>query len=255
MKIHSVKLDQDKAISIDHGLNNWLTCVDTQGNSFIIDGKHLKSKNQWYNKQIATIKENKPQGFWSKRLAGITEKRNRQMRDAVNKAARLIINHCLKHGIGTVVFGWNKGQKQSIELGAKTNQKFVQIPTARLKERIEQLCLLYGLQFVETEESYTSQASFLDDDILPTYGEKLGAGTRNLSPSKEAPSRRPDNWEPSGKRIKRGLYQSAGGYLINADCNGAANILRKVAGRLNLNLSQLSRGALTTPLRVRFWTA
>jgi IS605 OrfB family transposase len=90
------------------------------------------------------------------------------MRDAVNKTARLIINHCLKDGIGTVVFGWNKGQKQSIKLGNKTNQKFVQIPTAKLKERIEQLCNLYGLQFVETEESYTSKASFLDDDILPT---------------------------------------------------------------------------------------
>ncbi|MDY7002769.1 MAG: transposase [Cyanobacteriota bacterium] len=167
MKTHSVKLDPGQALSIDHGLDNWLTCVDTQGHSFIIDGKHLKSKNQWYNKQIATIKEDKPQGFWSKRLAGITEKRNRQMRDAVNKTARLIINHCLKDGIGTVVFGWNKGQKQSIKLGNKTNQKFVQIPTARLKERIEQLCNLYGLQFVETEESYTSKASFLDDDILP----------------------------------------------------------------------------------------
>ncbi len=236
VKPQLAKLDQDQALSIDHGLDNWLTCVDTQGQSFIIDGKHLKSKNQWYNKQIATIKEHKPQGFWSKRLARIAEKRNRQMRDAVNKAARLIINHCLKHGIGTVVFGWNKGQKQSIELGTKTNQKFVQIPTARLKERIEQLCLLYKLQFVETEESYTSKASFLDDDFIPKYGEK------------------PDNWEPSGKRIKRGLYQSAAGYLINADCNGAANILRKVSGRLKLNLSQLSRGALITPLRVHFWT-
>ncbi|WP_367267881.1 IS200/IS605 family accessory protein TnpB-related protein [Okeania sp. SIO2C9] len=70
-------------------------------------------------------------------------------------AARLIINHGLKHGIGTIVFGWNKGQKQSIELGTKTNQKLVQIPTARLKERIKELCSLYGLQFVETEESYT----------------------------------------------------------------------------------------------------
>ena len=81
-------------------------------------------------------------------LARITEKRNRQMGDAVNKAARLIINHCLKYGIGTVAFGWNKSQKQSIDLGFKTNQKFVQILTARFKERIEQLCNLYGLQFV-----------------------------------------------------------------------------------------------------------
>ncbi len=188
------------------------------------------------------------------------------MRDGVKKTAIFVINHCLKHGIGIVVFGWNKGQKQSIELGTKTNQKFVQIPTARLKERIEQLCNLYGLQFIETEESYTSKSSFLDNDVLPKYGEK------------------PDKWEPksfghaasfrgaascggaaltltrfmsrseTGKRIRRGLYKSAVGFLINADCNGAANILRKVSRRLKLNLSQLSRGALTTPLRVRFWT-
>ncbi|MDJ0515886.1 MAG: transposase [Trichodesmium sp. MO_231.B1] len=93
MKTQSVKLDKTRALSIDHGLKNWLTCIDTQGHSFIIDGKHLKSKNQWYNKQIATIKEGKPQGFWSKKLARITEKRNRQMRDAVNM--RSTINHQL----------------------------------------------------------------------------------------------------------------------------------------------------------------
>ena len=236
IELQPIQLDPNQALSIDHGVDNWLTGVDTLGQSFIVDGKHLKSKNQWYNKRIAILKKNQPQGFWCKKLARITEKRNRQMRDAANKAARLIINHCLKHGIGTIVFGWNKGQKQSIDLGTKTNQKFVQIPTARLKKRIEQLCNLYGLQFVETEESYTSKASFLDNDVLPNYGEK------------------PDNWEPSGKRIQRGLYRSSAGYLINADCHGAANILRKVSGRLKLNLSQLSRGALTTPLRVRFWT-
>jgi IS605 OrfB family transposase len=233
---YPIQLDPNQALSLDHGVDNWLTGVDTLGQSFIVDGKHLKSKNQWYNKQIAIFKENKPQGFWSKKLARITEKRSRQMRDAANQAARLIINHCLKHGIGTIVFGWNKGQKRAIDLGTKTNQKFVQIPTARLKKRIKQLCDRYGLQFVETEEYYTSKVSFLDRDFLPNYGEK------------------PDQWEPSGKRIQRGLYRSSAGDLINADCHGAANILRKVSGRLKLNLSQLSRGALTTPLRVRFWT-
>ncbi|WP_293155166.1 hypothetical protein [Okeania sp. SIO2C9] len=87
----------------------------------------------WYNKQIATIKEGKPQGFWSKKLAGITEKRNRKMRDAVNKAARLGIDNCLKYSIGRIVFGFNKRQKDSINIGGKNNQKFVQIPTAKLK--------------------------------------------------------------------------------------------------------------------------
>ncbi|WP_293160210.1 transposase [Okeania sp. SIO2C9] len=185
LKADLPRLDKAKVIGIDHGVDNWLSCVSNVGTSFIIDGKHLKSKNQWYNKQIATIKDNKPQGFWSNKLARITEKRNRQMRDAVNKAARLVINHCLKYGIGRIVFGWNKRQKDSINIGAKNNQKFVQIPTAKLKERIIQLCELYGIEFIETEESYTSQASFLDDDFLPNYGEK------------------PGSWKPSGKRIKR----------------------------------------------------
>jgi putative transposase len=138
----------------------------------------------------------------------ITEKRNRQVRDAVNKAARMVLNHCIENQIGMVVFGWNKGQRQEINLGSKTNQKFVQIPTARLKNRIAQLCEQYGIQFVETEESYTSKASFLDLDQLPTFGAK------------------PEGWKESGKRVKRGLYRSADGFRINADCNGAANILK-----------------------------
>jgi IS605 OrfB family transposase len=232
-----IELDTQKVLGIDHGIDNWLTCVSNRGTSFIIDGKRLKSVNQFYNKQIATIKENKPQGFWSKRLSRITEKRNRQMRDAVNKAARLVINHCLENGIGRIVFGWNKGQKNGINIGKKNNQKFVQIPTAKLKERIKQLCEQYGIEFIETEESYTSQASFLDDDFLPTFGAK------------------PESWKPSGKRVKRGLYRTRNGFLVNADANGSGNILRKVAVTLGLCLKGVSSGALTTPVRVHYWTA
>ena len=184
-KIEQVKLNQENVLGIDPGLNNWLTCVSNVGTSFIIDGLHVKSMNRWYNKQIATIKEGKPQGFWSNKLAAITEKRNRQMRDGVNKAARLVINHCLDNNIGTLVFGWNKRNKDSINIGKKNNQKFVQIPTARLKNRIEQLCSQYGIQFVETEESYSSKASFLDGDYLPTYGEKPKCDSFNQNPIME----------------------------------------------------------------------
>ena len=231
------ELDPDKCLGIDHGVNNWLTCVSNIGTSFIVDGKHLKSLNQWYNKRTSVLMDGKPNGYWTKRLANITEKRNRQMRDAVNKAAKIVVNHCLANSIGTIVFGWNKGQKDSANMGAKTNQKFVQIPTARLKERIKQLCEIYGLQFAETEESYTSKASFLDSDIIPVYGEK------------------PELWKESGKRVKRGLYRTAKNILINADCNGAANILRKnVAVTLGFDLSGISRGALTTPLKFKLWT-
>jgi len=233
----AIKVDVDslRVLGIDTGLNNWLTCISNVGTGFIVDGLQLKSVNRWYNKQISTLKEGKPQGFWSKRLASITEKRNRQMRDAVNKAARIVINHCIENRIGRIVFGWNQGQKNEANLGNKTNQKFVQVPTARLKARIAQLCEQYGIEFVETEESYTSQASFVDADVLPTIGAK------------------PEGWRASGKRTKRGLYRTASNQYINADANGAANILRKVSMTLGFDLSGVSRGALTHPTRIRFW--
>lgn len=228
-------LDPARCLGLDHGLNNWLTGVSNVGTSFIVDGRHLKSINQWYNKQVAKFTTNKPNSFWSKRLAAATEKRNRQMRDAVNKAARIVIQHCLDNSIGTLVFGWNKGQKSGIDLGNKVNQNFVQIPTARLKARIQQLCELYGIRFEETEESYTSKASFLDDDTIPTYGEK------------------PEGWKASGKRVKRGLYRTSQGVEINADCNATANILKKVAVKFGLNLNGISRGDLNAPLKLKFW--
>jgi IS605 OrfB family transposase len=230
--VDSVELDPGKFLSIDPGLDNWLTCT-TADDSFIIDGRHLKSLNQWCNKRISTIKEGKSQGFWCSLLDRITGKRNRQMRDAVNKAARLVVNHCLERGIGTLVFGWNKGQRQRSNMGRDTNQKFVQVPTARLKKRIEQLCEQYGIQFIEQEESYTSKASALDLDDIPVYGEK------------------PEGWKPSGKRIKRGLYRSATGIEVNADCNGAWNIARKA--NVTGTCSAPARGVLTSPKRLRIW--
>ena len=121
-------------------------------------------------------------------------------------------------------------------MGSKTNQKFVQIPTGRLKDRIAQLCERYGLRFVETEESYSSKASFVDNDLLPTFGEK------------------PEGWLPSGRRIKRGLYRTTKGWLINADCNGCGNIGRKVAVMLGLDLSGIGRGELSAPLRLKLWS-
>jgi putative transposase len=233
-KLDCVKVDLNPNIvlGIDHGIDNWLTCVSNVGTSFIIDGLKLKSLSQWYNKQVSRLKTFQKPAFWSKQLDRITGKRNRQVRDAVNKAARIVINHCISNRIGSVVFGWNKGQKQNANMGAKINQTFVQIPTGRLKERIKQLCEQHGIRFIETEESYTSKASFLDNDELATFGEK------------------PEGWKSSGKRIKRGLFRSADGTLINADCNGAANILRKVTTTEGFDLSGVSRGAMATPLRI-----
>ncbi|MCU0534918.1 MAG: transposase [Hydrococcus sp. Prado102] len=235
-------VEKNNVLSIDPGLNNWLTCVSNVGTSFIVDGLHIKSMNRWYNKQLSTIKDRKPQGFWNNKLAAITEKRNRQIRDGINKAAKIVINHCLENYLGTVIFGWNKGNKTEIELGKKTNSEFVPIPTAKLKDRIAQLCGAYGIEFIETEESYTSKCSYLDNDFLPTYG-----------------SEKPAAWKPTGKRTKRGLYRTASNWYINADCNGASNIIRKVStnssSHRNIGLERVSRGILTCPQRIKLWSA
>lgn len=230
-------LDPNKFLALDSGLDNWLTGVSNAGTSLIVDGRHLKALNQFYNKRVATIKAGKDKDFWCKLLDKTVSKRNRQMRDGVNKAARLVIDHCLTYRIGTVIFGWNPGQKQESNLGRKNNQKFVSVPTAKLKKRTRQLCQKYGLNYVETEESYTSKADALALDDFPQYGAK------------------PKEWKSSGQRAKRGLYKSATGLEFCADINGALNIGRKVTESLGIdfNPNDLARGVLTSPKRLRLW--
>ncbi|WP_373526837.1 RNA-guided endonuclease InsQ/TnpB family protein [Nostoc sp.] len=224
------------AIGIDPGLNNWVSAVCTNGKSFLVCGKRLKSVNQWWNKTKAALstavsKQFGEDAFFTKRMARLTDKRNRQMRDATNKVARQVIDWCLNNAVGTVVFGCNLEQKQNINIGRKNNQNFVQIPTAKLRKRIEQLCELHRINYVETEESYTSKTSFLDGDLIPKFGEK------------------PEGYKPCGKRVKRGMYKTSSGECVNADLNGAANILAKVSTRLGINLSRVGRGCLTQPMR------
>ena len=106
-------LNYELALGIDHGVNNWLTCVPNTGKKgFIIDGKQLKSFNQLYHKEVSKAKTGKPEGFWNNHLDRLTGIRNRQMQDATNKAAKFIIDYCLKESIGNIVFGWNKGQSK-----------------------------------------------------------------------------------------------------------------------------------------------
>ena len=227
-------LDINQALSIDLGTaDNLAACVDTLGNSLLIDARAMKSMNQLWNKKVSTRKEGKPEACWDNWLDRVTRKRNHQMRDGINKAAKLIIDHCLKYGIGTLVIGWNDGFKSNANMGRINNQKFVQMPLGKLKTRLMQLCDLHGIRFQETEEAYTSKASFLDGDSLPVYGQK------------------PDGWKASGKRVKRGLYESGDGSIVNADLNGAANIFRKVSVRLSLSLNQLSRRSLAIVARIK----
>lgn len=230
------KLNSGEALGIDLGTSsNLMACVDTLGNSFLIDSRQAKSMNQLYNKRVANRKSGKTKDYWDSELDRLTLKRNNQMRDMVNKAAKYAVDHCLANDIGTIVIGWNDGIKDGANMGKQNNQQFVQMPLAKIKTRIEQLGLIYGIQVIQTEEANTSAASFLDGDSLPAHGEK------------------PEGWKASGKRTKRGLYRTAERFLINADLNGAANILNKVAGNLGIDLSKLGRRCLTTVGRIRLW--
>ncbi len=229
-------VDKNKALAIDFGINNLATCVTSTGKSFIIDGRRLKSINQWHNKENARLQSIKDkQGYknkyTNKQLAN-TKKRNDKVNDYMNKTARIIINYCLKNSIGNIVCGYNETFQRNSNLGKKNNQTFVNIPFGTLREKIEYLCKLYGINFVKQEESYTSKASFFDKDKIPTYNDD-----------------NPQKYEFSGKRVKRGLYQTKDGRLLNADVNGALNILSKskVVGLEVL----YNRGELNTPVRIR----
>ena len=230
------KVDKNKALAIDFGVNNLATCVTSTGESFIVDGRRIKSINQWHNKENARLQSIKDkQGYkkkYTNRQVTNTRKRNNRVNDYMNKTARIIINYCLENGIGTVVCGYNETFQRNSNLGKKNNQTFVNIPFGILREKIEYLCKLYGINFVKQEESYTSKASFFDKDKIPTYNDD-----------------NPQKYEFSGKRVKRGLYQTKDGRLLNADVNGALNILSKskVVGLEVL----YNRGELDTPVRIR----
>ena len=228
---HNPNLDYSQAWSFDHGGDNWLTGVSTGGISYIIDGRKLKSINQGYCRLVAKYKQGKSDFYWDGNLDRVQRKHNNQMRDAINKAARFIVSKCLEDRTGNLIIGWNEGQKQRSKMSKRNNQNFTPIPTGRLIERVKQLCPEYGIVLTVTEESYTSKSCFLSNDHLPKYGEK------------------PANWKASGKRVKRGLYRAGNGKLVNADCNAAANIMRKVSTQLGLNLDRVLRGALTLPKR------
>ncbi|AFZ47180.1 transposase, IS605 OrfB family [Cyanobacterium stanieri PCC 7202] len=228
-----VEFKSDNALAVDLGLNNLATCVSTNGASFIIDGRRLKSYNHWYNKvnaKLQSIKDKQGLKAITKRQGRLLLKRNNQVRDYLSKTARYIVETCLRLDIGTLIVGVTKGWKQNAHMGKRNNQNFIQIPHYSLREKLKALCENYGIQYLEQEESYTSKASALDNDNIPVYS--------------------PDNIVKhifSGKRVKRGLYQSKDGTRVNADCNGAFNIGRKSKHE---GFAQVCSGLLTSPLRI-----
>jgi putative transposase len=227
--------NHDKAIAIDLGVDNLCACIDTDGHQFLIDGKRLKSINQWYNKRNAQLQSKKDRqkikSFTTKQ-AKLYQWRNNCVRDYLNKSAKIIIDHCLKHQIGKLIVGYNPGIKQKINIGKSNNQNFVQIPFWQLRRKLEALCSRYGIIYQEQEESYTSKASFYDRDTIPVYNAD--------NPTKQ---------KFSGRRIKRGLYRTKDKHLCNSDINGSANILVKCMHRLPWE--RVSSGFLANPLRIK----
>lgn len=223
-----------KAIAIDLGVDNLCACIDTDGHQFLIDGKRLKSINQWYNKRNAQLQSQKDkQGIksFTNKQSRLYQWRNNCVRDYLNKAVRLIISHCLKHEIGKLIIGYNPGIKQEINIGKSNNQNFVQIPFWQLRRKLEALCSRYGIEYQEQEESYSSKASFYDRDEIPVYN-----------------ADNPILQKFSGRRVKRGLYRTKDKYLVSADINGSANILVKSKHRLSFE--RVSSGFLANPLRI-----
>ena len=229
-----VNVNPANIMAIDLGVENLATCTSNVGTPFIMDGRKLKSINQYWNKEKARLQSiaMKQGQRTTHRINHITAKRNNQVKDIIKKSARYIINNCIEHQIGTLIVGYNKDFKRSVNIGKVNNQNFVQIPLGDFRQQLEFLCWTYSIEYIEQEEGYTSKSSFIDNDILPEYK-----------------AEQPYLGRFSGKRIYRGLYQSADGTVINADVNGSANIGRKC--KQNFTIEELSSGLLTSPKRIR----
>ncbi len=225
----SVDLDYSKYLSIDLGVSNFATFIDTDGTASIVDGKYIKSLNQWYNKENARLQSIKDkQGIKqiTNKQIKLLSKRFNKITEFMNRAVNYLVKHCLENKIGNVLIGELKEIKQNINHGKKNNQNFVQIPFGKFKAKLESKCNLYGIKYQLVNEAYTSQVDALALDPLekPEYGKS--------------------------RRVKRGLYKSSTGQLINADINGALNILRKVVSDSFVK-KIIDRGLVNRPKRLR----
>jgi|LSQX01.2.fsa_nt_gb putative transposase len=219
--------NKNNALGIDLGINNLMTCAVSSGNTFIIDGRKIKSINQYANKKNAKLKSvlDKQGLKTSTRLDKLWIRRNNIINDYILKSCRYIVDYCKANDIGTVVLGFNKDMNRNINLGKKNNQNIAVLPMGKIKSTLEYMCKLDNIDLHIQEESYTSKASFFDKDNM----------------AKDTVF--------SGRRVRRGLYKTGTGNMLNADINAALNILRKsnVVG-----LSALyTRGFVDVPKRIR----
>lgn len=225
------KVDPALHAGVDIGVNN-LALLTSDKPGFVprlVNGRPVKSINQFYNKRRAELQSRLGDAHTSQRLERITVKRTQRIDWYLHTASRRIIDLLVAEGIGTLCIGKNPLWKQQASMGKRNNQNFVAVPHARFIEMLTYKAELVGIQVKITEESYTSKASFLDGDPLPIY-----------DPTQPMPTF-------SGRRVKRGLYRAADGRHINADVNGSFNVIRKVAPDA---FAQGSRGCVVHPVRL-----
>lgn len=220
-KVEPIENKGNVICGIDLGVNNIAAIQTNNGDSLLVKGKFIKSKNQRYNKKIAKNLSGQTIGttnkaISSKALNRLYRNRKLFMEDVMHKISKKIIKWCITKGVSTIVIGSNKFWKQNINIGKANNQTFTQIPFSLLIKYIEDKAFKFGIKVIRIEESYTSKASFLDLDNIPVYSEN-----------------NTNKYIFSGRRISRGMYKSSNGFCFNADLNGAGNILRKY---LNKNI-------------------
>ena len=219
-------LKKENMLGIDLGVNNLATCMNNVGKRpFIINGKPVKSINQYSNKLKAKFMSYVNNKGTSKNIKRVLLRRNNKIQDYMHKASRTIVDYCIKHDIGTIVIGLNSDWKQELQTGKVNNQNFVSIPFKTLIEQIQYKADEVGINVIITEESYTSKIDHFAFEIMKHHDKYLG------------------------KRVKRGCFQSSTHKLLNADVNGAIGIMRKVAG--DSVVKQIaSRGQALCPFKI-----
>ena len=211
-EINDQTVSTEKVASIDLGLENLFTVAfnyNKKGISF--KGTKLKSINQYFNKETSKLQSLLPKNqYSSKRILHLFYKREKQLRNIIGYYSNRLMELLVKEGISTLVIGHNKDWKNKINIGKVNNQNFVNIPFSKIIDIIKYKLEDFGIKCIEQEESYTSKASFLDNDNIPAFNEVEN-----------------QKHTFSGKRITRNLYQTKNNQIIDADLNGALNIMKK----------------------------
>ena len=207
VSLRDMLASNNRYASIDLWVNNLVTLVSNYFNPLIINGRPLKSINQYYNKATSELRKT---SYSRKKL---WNRRKNKINDYLHKTSKYLVNHLVSNEIDTLVIWYNKGWKQETKLWKINNQNFVGIPFQRLIDMLSYKCSLVGIKLEIQEESYTSKCSFLDNESIEHHEKYL--------------------W----KRLNRWLYKSSKWKIINADVNWALNILRKYVASIGKNLS------------------